>query len=129
MDAKTRERIERLEEAVTTLAAMAGYADSTVRKETEGKLREIVRDTRVRVEQRLEDETERIQFTGRNSAEIDEFAGTEGTVQADEKSGALWLVGHGIDGTSLRLRPGLWLARDMRRHIIYETRPIAGVIE
>ncbi|MGZ4217752.1 MAG: hypothetical protein ACXVH1_18320 [Solirubrobacteraceae bacterium] len=127
MDDEIIQRLERLEEAVTTLGANWGYGDSALRKETQGKLREVIQDTRVRVEQRIEDATLRCQFTGANEDAVNEFAGEDGLVRTDEQ-GSKWLVGNNVDGRSIPLRPGMWLAKDPRTCTIYITQPIAGVI-
>jgi len=117
-------RIERLEEAVACLAGNWGYAPSQLRRDTQRKLEAVVSEARERVERRWENATERIRFDGSNVDEVIAFVGDSGGVRKDERTGDLWAVGHSIDGTSIPLRRGLWLARDPRSGLIYQTRPV-----
>ena len=118
MDKETRERIERLEDA---LKSFGGWT-SEHRNSGVPALRAVVEDSQQRYEQRLEEATERIRWTGSNVDELEAFAGDAATVRTDQM-GEPWLVGHRVNTRSIPLRRGMWLARDPSG-AIYETTPL-----
>jgi len=115
-------RVERLEAAH---ASESHYADAWLRRQGENASRAIANEARERAEQRLEDATAKIGFTGLNLDEIRGFVGDSGTIQKDPKNDSLWIVGYLIDGKSIPLRPGTFLARDPQRGLIYVTKPLS----
>ena len=114
--AALRARVERLEDA---LKASSGWT-SEHRNSGAPALRAVIEDSQERYEARLEAETERIRWDGSNVDELEAFAGDAATVRTDQM-GESWLVGHRVDGRSIPLRRGVWLAKDPPRGAIYET--------
>ncbi len=106
-----RHKVERLQEAVALLLAYDGHVQipdhSALRRAVRRNAVGLATDAVESARRRQVDQTQRVQFSGRNTQAVSDFVGRDGTLRAGD--GGLWLVS---DGRSWLLVPGTWISRD-----------------
>jgi hypothetical protein len=105
-------RLELVEEVVVDLAESLGRGRVLL------KIPNLHDQVHERQRERLQDETERVQYTGRNADDVREFCAGDASVVEEPNSHVLTVIYRGFEQ---RLRPGGWVIRDPGNGRIYVT--------
>jgi hypothetical protein len=96
-------RLELIEEVTVDLAETLG------RGRILAKIHDLRDEVHRRQRERLEDETQRVQYTGRNADDVRGFCAGDASVVEEPNSRVLTVIYRGFEQ---RLRPGGWVVRD-----------------